>query len=157
MKKSTAGLLIGAGAGFGLLWFFRDHFTVLADASATIELKSRPGGSAGVNSVTEVVKVKQNHRLTWTVVNNSPVDVLVSIQNWNDGGGRERPAAVDPDADPNDPDEPRQENLTRRVPAGKRRKIRGKARAPQGKVEDVFYVIYLNGQPALDPIVRLVL
>jgi hypothetical protein len=156
MNKKTAGFLIGVGAGLGAIWALRDHLTALLDASATIELKSRPGG-AGVNTATEVVKVKQNHRLTWTVINNSTVDVLVSIQNWTDGQGQQRPPAVNPDVDGNDPEEPHQEGLTRRVPAGKRRKIRGKGRAPQGTVEEVHYAIFLDGQAALDPIVRLVL
>ena len=157
MKKKTAGLLIGAGAGLGLMWTFRDRLLGLFEASATIVLKSRPDGSAGIGNLTDYVKVRRDRHLTWTVINNSTVDGVVSLQNWNDGSGHPTEPATTADPDEHDHEHPPQEGLSRRVPAGKRRKIRGKARSPLGKSEDVHYDVFLDGHPGADPIVRLVL
>ena len=156
MKKKTAGLLIGA-AGLGLAWAFRERLVALFEANATIVLKTRPDGSAGIGNLTDYVKVRNNRHVTWTVINNATVDAVVSLQNWNDGSGNQKPPAANGDPDENDRDEPFQEGLSRKVPAGKRRKIRGRARAPIGKVEDVHYDVFLDGQLGADPIVRLVL
>lgn len=156
MKKKTAGLLIGA-AGLGLAWAFREKLLGLFEANATIVLKTRPDGSAGIGNLTDYVKVRNNRHVTWTVINNATVDAVVSLQNWNDGSGNPKPPATNGDPDENDRDEPFQEGLSRKVPAGKRRKIRGRARAPIGKVEDVHYDVFLDGQLGADPIVRLVL
>ena len=156
MKKKTSGLLIGA-AGLGLAWTFRERLLALFEANATIVLKTRPDGSAGIGNLTDSVKVRNNRHVTWTVINNATVDAVVSLQNWNDGDGNQKPPAANADPDENDRDQPSQEGLSRRVPAGKRRKIRGRARPPIGKVEDVHYDVFVNGQLGVDPIVRLVL
>jgi len=156
MKKKTAGLLIGA-AGLGLVWAFRDRLLALFEANATIVLKTRPDGSAGIGNLTDYVKVRNNRQVTWTVINNATVDAVVSLQNWNDGSGNPKEPATNADPDDSDRDEPAQDGLSRKVPAGKRRKIRGRARAPIGKVEDVHYDVFLDGQLGADPIVRLVL
>ena len=149
------------GAGLGLAWIFRDELFALFSSTADIELKPLGKDKAGINDQTQYVEVKKNHHLTWTIDNQSCIDVKVTIQDWTDGKRNEKTPAVDPDPDSDDKDEPPQEEkgLTRLVPAGKKRKIRGLARPPaDGRDHEyVYYVTYLNGEPGEDPIVKLIL
>ena len=159
MKKTTAGLFIGAGVGVVLAWLFRDRFRGLFDQSAEIVVDS---GVAGlfVSHVTPEVIVKKNKHVRWQVINNTDAEVLVALAGWEDPNHQEAPPAVS--ADPDDHEHPPQHGLTRQVPGRNqhpgRRPIRGKARGPrQGDFEVVKYAVHLNGHLAVDPIVKLIL
>lgn len=157
----SVGWWIGLGAGFGLAWIFRDELFGIFSGSAQIKLKPRGNNEAGIDDQTQFVKVKKNRHLTWTVDNQSGIDVEVTIKDWSDGKGQEKTAAVDSDPDSDDDDQPPQDQkyLTRFVPSGRKRKIRGLARPPANGLdhEYVYYVTYLNGTPGEDPIVKLIL
>jgi hypothetical protein len=149
------------GAGLGLAWIFRKEWFRFLSSSADIELKPLGKDKAGIYDQTQCVTVKKNNHLTWTIDNQSGIDVKVTIKGWSDGKGKEKRPAVDPDRDSEDKDEPPQEknDLERLVPAGKKRKIRGRARPPADGLEHeyVYYVTYLNDEPGEDPIVKLIL
>jgi hypothetical protein len=95
------------------------------------------------------------------VHNHSQQGVVISLRDWQDNSNHEPvPPAVD--ADPDDKEQPPQDGLSREVPAGKKRPIRGRARKPQkngeeADEEDVKYAVYLGEELAVDPIVKLVL
>jgi hypothetical protein len=155
MKKTTAAVLIGTGAGCALAWLLRGRLRGMFDEPAEIVVDS---GIAGpfISHVTQEVTVKKNKHVRWQVTNNSTAEVLVALADWEDPDHHDAPPAVV--ADPDDPDHPPQQGLTRRVPADKKRPIRGRARAPrQGDVEKVKYAVHLNGKVAVDPIVKLIL
>jgi hypothetical protein len=157
--KAT-GWIVGLFAGLGFAWFFRDELSRIFSADAKITLKAIGKDDAGISDQTHLVKVKHNKHLTWTVQNDSLIAVTVSIQDWSNGAGSGRPSAVHPEPDEDDHDDPPQlpNDLRRTVPAGKTRKIRGRARPPanNAKEEYVYYVTYLNDKPGKDPIVKLV-
>jgi hypothetical protein len=153
MNKKTTGILVGAGIGFGLAWLFGRRGQ--DDQERIIILKTRPDGTAGIEKAPDDVEIRAGKRLTWWVANQSNLEVDVSLQHWTDAGGRPRPPAVDPDPEWDDRDQ--QDGLFRRVPPGQVRKIRAKARRPMGLFEEVYYDVYLNGSPGVDPIVKLVL
>ncbi len=75
----------------------------------------------------------------------------MSLANWDDGQGDHSPA-VDPVYDPNDPG---QDGLSRKI--NKKGKIRSKAKKPPRLWQTFTYEIYVDGQPAADPIVKLIL
>lgn len=147
------------GAGLSLAWIFREELFGLLPAGADIELKPLGKDRAGICDQTQYVKVRSHRHLTWTIDNRSDIDVKVTIKDWTDGKGKQKQPAVNPDRDPEDEDEPLQEkdSLERLVPAGKKRKIRGRARPPADDLdhEYVYYVTYLNDEPGEDPIVKL--
>lgn len=156
MRKVTVPAVIGGGIGFAVGW-------LVARASAEVKheriiiVKERPDGSPGLELQPDDVELREDMVLTWWVVNLTDQKVKVSIVNWREGN-TPRPAAVRPSPDDFDAEDPQVE-LSRKVPKKKVRKIRAKARRPQGIVasEKLRYDIYLNDQPALDPIVKLVL
>jgi hypothetical protein len=156
MRKTTAAVLIGAGAGLVLAWLLRSRFGAMFDASAEIVVED-DGGQARVTFVTPYVTVKTNKHVRWMVINRSTHEVGIALAGWQDLNHRPAPPAVDPD--PDDPEHPPQNGLSRPVPAGKRRPIRGRARAPQGGSfeEQVKYSVYLGSDLAVDPIVKLIL
>ena len=159
MNKKTVGLLVGIGAGLGIAWALRDKFAgVLGGKNLDIVLKTVvPGQQAGVSTQPAVVTVFKDTHITWHVTNDSDKDVLVALANWNDGDNHGRRPAVDADVDPDDHEDPPQHDLTRLVPAGKKRKIRGKSRKADAIIESVYYDVNLDGTKGVDPIVRLVL
>ena len=157
MRKTTAAVLIGAGAGLALAWLFRGRFGPMLDAAAEIVVEPGEGGRPRVSFVTPSVTVKNQRNVRWMVINRSSHDVGIALADWQDLSHRPAPPAVDPD--PDDPEHPPQNGLSRSVPAGKRRPIRGRARAPQGGAfeEQVKYSVYLGADLAVDPIVKLIL
>jgi hypothetical protein len=157
--KKTVGLLVGIGAGLGLAWALRHKFAgVLGGKDLEIVLKTVvPGEKAGVRIQPADVMVFKDTDITWHVTNDSDKDVVVSLANWNDGEGHGRRPAVDADVDPHDHEHPPQHDLSRLVPAGKKRKIRGKSRKADAVIETVYYDVNLDGTKGVDPIVRLVL
>ena len=157
MRKTTAAALIGAGAGVALAWLFRDRLRGAFDQAAEIVVEPGEGGQPRVSFVTPSVTVKKHKHVRWTVINRSTHDVGIALADWQDLSHRPAPPAVDPD--PDDPEHPPQNGLSRSVPAGKRRPIRGRARAPQGGAfeEPVKYSVYLGADLAVDPIVKLIL
>ena len=156
MRKTTAAVWIGAGVGLVLGWLFRGRLRGMFDEPAEIIVDTGEGGRPRVAYVTPEVTVKKNKHVRWTVTNQSTSDVLIALADWEDAGHQPVPPAVD--ADPDDHEHPPQQGLTRKVPANKKRPIRGKARGPrQGEVEKVKYAVHLNGQLAVDPIVKLIL
>jgi len=161
MKKKGVGLLLGVGAGLGVVWFFRDAIAAMFDKRVDIEVEDVKGAPRIVDVTPETVTVKHNGHVRWTVHNHSQQDVVVSLRDWQDDLNREPvPPAVD--ADPDDKEQPPQDGLSREVPAGKKRPIRGRARKPQkdgeeADEEDVKYAVYLGEELAVDPIVKLVL
>lgn len=160
MKKKGVGLLLGVGAGLGVVWFFRDQIAGLFDKRVDIDVEDLKGVPRVVDVTPETVTVKQNRHVRWTVHNHTQQDVLISLRDWQDDSNHEPvPPAVD--ADPDDKEKPPQDGLSREVPAGKKRPIRGRARKPQNNrgeadEEDVKYAVYLGGELAVDPIVKLV-
>ena len=157
MRKTTAAVFIGAGAGLALAWLFRGRFGAMLDAPAEIVVEPGEGGRPRVSSVTQSVTVKKHKHVRWTVINRSTHDVGIALADWQDLSHRPAPPAVDPD--PDDHEHPPQNGLSRSVPAGRRRPIRGRARAPQGGAleEQVKYSVYLGADLAVDPIVKLIL
>ena len=156
MRKTTAGLLIGAGAGLILGWLFRNRFRAMFDAPAEIVVDSGVTGPF-VSHVTEEVTVEKSKHVRWQITNNTGADVLIELKDWS------APPAVSPD--PDDHEQPPQRGLSRKVPGRNhgghpgRRPLRGKARGPQGgaKEEKVKYAVHLNDSLAVDPIVKLIL
>ena len=159
MNKKAVGFLVGIGAALGLAWALRHNTTgLLGGKDLEVVLKTVvPGQKAGVRTQPAEVTVLKDTHITWHVMNDSDKDVLVSLANWNDGRGHERRPAVDADVDPHDHEQPPQHDLSRLVPAGKKRKIRGKSRRADGLIEVVHYDVNLDGTKGVDPIVRLVL
>jgi hypothetical protein len=156
MKKTTAAVLIGAGAGLALAWLFRGRFAALFDEAAEIVVEPGEGGRPRVTYVTPEVIVKKNKHVRWQLMNHSNVEVLLELRDWQDPNHQTAPAAVT--ADPDDHEQPPQNGLSRVVPATKKRPLRGKARGPrQGEAEKVKYAVYLDNQLAIDPIVKLIL
>jgi hypothetical protein len=157
MRKTTAAVLIGAGVGLVLAWLFRGRFGAMLEAPAEIVVEPGEGGRPRVSFVTPSVTVKKHKHVRWTVINRSTHDVGIALADWQDLGHRPAPPAVD--ADPDDHEHPPQNGLSRSVPAGRRRPIRGRARAPQGGAseEPVKYSVYLGPDLAVDPIVKLIL
>ena len=157
MRKTTVAVLIGAGAGLAIAWLLRSRFGVMLDEPAEIVVEPGEGGLPRVTFVTPTVTVKKHKHVRWTVINRSTHDVGIALADWQDLSHRPAPPAVDPD--PDDPEHPPQNGLSRSVPAGKRRPIRGRARAPQGGAfeEPVKYSVYLGADLAVDPIVKLIL
>ena len=159
MRKTTAGLLIGAGAGMIFGWLFRDRFRAMFDQPAEIVVDSGVAGPF-VSHVTKEVIVKTNKHVRWQITNNTNAEVLIELKGWEDLNHQPAQPAVS--ADPDDHEHPPQHGLSRRVPARNhnpgRRPLRGKAREPQGgDAEEVKYAVHLNGSLAVDPIVKLIL
>ena len=162
MRKTTAGLLIGAGAGLILGWLFRNRFRAMFDAPAEIVVDS---GIAGpfVSFVTPEVTVEKSKHVRWQIINNTTAEVLIELKGWEDLNHQPAPPAVS--ADPDDHEHPPQHGLSRKVPGRNhggnpgRRPLRGKAREPRGGAieEKVKYAVHLNGPLAVDPIVKLIL
>ena len=159
MRKTTAAVLIGAGAGLVLAWLFRGRMGRLGgmlDEPAEIVVETGEGGRPRVTYVTPEVIVKKNKHVRWQLVNHSNADVLLALKDWQDANREPAPPAVA--ADPDDHEHPPQNGLSRVVPATKRRPLRGKARGPRlSEVEKVKYAVYLDNQLAVDPIVKLIL
>jgi hypothetical protein len=153
MRKTTVAVLIGAGAGLALAWLFRSRFGALFDEPAEIVVEPGPR----VSFVTDSVTVKKHKHVRWMVDNRSGQEVGIALADWQDLS--HRPAAPAVDADPDDHEHPPQNGLSRSVPDGRRRPIRGRARAPQGGAseEKVKYSVYLGTDVAVDPIVKLIL
>jgi hypothetical protein len=156
MRKTTAAMLIGAGAGLVLAWLLRSRFGAMFNVPAEIIVED-DGDQPRVTFVTDRVTVKKDKHVRWMVINRSRHDVGIALAGWQDLSHRPAPAAVD--ADPDDHEHPPQNGLSRPVPARQRRPIRGRARAPQGGAleEQVKYSVYLGADLAVDPIVKLIL
>jgi hypothetical protein len=160
MKKKDVGLLLGVGAGLGLVWFCRNQIAAMFDKRVDLEVEDQTDGPRVVEVLPETVTVKHNGHVRWTVHNHSQQDVMISLQDWQDSSHEPVAPAVDPA--PDDNEQPPQDGLSRKVPAGKKRPIRGRARKPQKDgaevdEEEVKYAIFLDGGLAVDPIVKLVL
>jgi hypothetical protein len=155
MTKKTAAILIGAGAGFGLAWLFRKFLLAAMDAEARIEVEDGKDGAPRVSYVTAEVLVRRNGHVRWFVNNHSASDVKISLADWQDLNHHPVSPAVEPEAD--DSEQPEQVDLSRYIPAGKHRQIRGRARGPHAAlIEPVKYSVYLGSDLAVDPIVKLV-
>jgi hypothetical protein len=154
MDKKSVGLLLGAATGFTLGWLFRHRIAGLFDQRAEIIVGPNGSTEPHVVFVTPEVTVKRNKDVRWLAINNSKVDVVVALADWQDLNHQPVRPAVDPD--PDDHEHPPQKGLTREVPAGKHRPIRGRARGPNGgKEEKVKYAVYLGDRLEVDPIVKL--
>ena len=154
MNRKSAGLLIGAGAGIGLFWLIRRGLIdIFPPLDREIILTQDPDGLCRVTIKPKEVWLISNQKLTWNVTNNCKKDIAVSLQNWDDGEGSDSPA-VDPVYDPDDPG---QEGLERTVKAEKKGKIRSKGKVPNHPWHTFTYDVYLDGKPAADPIVKLIL
>ena len=166
MNKKVA-VLIGAGAGVGLGWLLRPFLLHLfgggggggGNRDTDILLADNSKGNPCIKKQPDDVEIKQNKHLTWEVKNNSSSDVVISMRNWRDAQNQPVTPATDPDPDPNDHERPPQRGLSREVPSGHKRKIRGKSRAPRGNEEEerVYYDVFVGEEKGTDPIVKLVL
>lgn len=156
MDKKGAGLLLGAAAGLTLGWLFRKRIAGLFDERAKIIVETGDDGRPHVVYVTAEVTVKKNKHVRWQASNDSNVDVVVALADWQDLNHQPVRPAVD--ADPDDHEHPPQQGLSRKVPAQKSRPIRGRARGPSaGDIEKVKYAVHLDGNLEVDPIVKLTL
>jgi len=156
MNKKSAGLLFGAAVGAGFVWLVRQGVLELFERKRQIRVDKK-GNTWRVYEKPIGVWLFSNEKVTWEVTNdNQSEDVKVSLANWREERGGDD-AAVDSDPDPDDPDDPPQEGLSRVVPAGHKRKIRAKAKLAAYPFQTFEYDVYLNDQPAADPIVKLVL
>lgn len=155
-NKKSAGLLLGVAAGLTLAWLFRKRIAALFDEPAKIIVETGDDGRPHVVYVTPEVTVKKNKHVRWQASNDSNVDVVVALADWQDLNHQPVRPAVD--ADPDDHEHPPQRDLSREVPAQKSRPIRGRARGPSaGKLEEVKYAVHLDGNLEVDPIVKLTL
>jgi hypothetical protein len=150
MNKKTAGLLIGAGAGAALVWAVRRGLINLFPRQHRYVVLDDDGGTCRVKTKPDELYLVRKQKVTWHITNNCGKDFEVSLTNWKDEQGNRKSPAVDPDGEESG-------ELSRHVPAGETRDINGKARAASVFLETFFYDVYLNGQPAADPIVKLVL
>ena len=159
MNKKNTGLLIGAGAGLGLVWLIRRGlldrlpFDVFPPLDREIVLTEDSPGHCRVTVKPKEAWLVTAQKLTWHVTNNCTADHTVSLRNWDDGHGDYFPA-VDPVEDPNDPG---QDGLSRHIKAGKKGKIRSKAKMPDRPWQTFTYDVFVDGEAAADPIVKLVL
>jgi hypothetical protein len=156
MNKNAAGLVFGAGIGLGIGWLVARGGK--NDNERIMILKKRPNGTPGLDLPPDDVEIRAGKRLTWWIVNLTDLNVEVSIKNWRNQNNVPKPPAVSADPDDDEGDD-RQNGLSRMVGSGTVKKIRSKARLPEGIIvpEEVYYDVYLNGVPAVDPIVKLVL
>ena len=116
MDKKSVGLLLGAATGFTLGWLFRHRIAGLFDQRAEIIVGPNGSTEPHVVFVTPEVTVKRNKDVRWLAINNSKVDVVVALADWQDLNHQPVRPAVDPD--PDDHEHPPQKGLTREVPAG---------------------------------------
>jgi hypothetical protein len=154
MNKKTAGLLIGAGAGAGLVWaarrglidFFppQNRYIVLEDDNGTCRVTTKPA---------ELYLVRKQ-KVTWHITNHCPYTVDVSLANWKDKQGLGKQPPVDPD---HEGEGSSQGELSATVQANGTGRIKAKAKTPSVILETFFYDIYIDGKLGADPIVKLVL
>ena len=157
MDKKSVGFFLGAAAGFSLAWLFRARLAALvAPAQPRILIERGKDGRPKVTVTPEVIVVRKNNHVRWQAINDLDVDVEIALADWQDQNHHPVRPAVD--ADPADHEHPPQTGLTREVPAGKKRPIRGRARGPDGGNEEfVKYSVLVDGSLGVDPIVKLVL
>jgi hypothetical protein len=151
MRKKTIGVVVGAGAGLGLLYLLRagafdifdkEREIVIDDDGAGVKVAVKPADASLVST----------QKITWRVTNQSSHNVKVSLGNWRDPGGDDNPA-VNPAPDGNDPG---QDGLSRVVSSGRTKKIRARAKA--GYFLATFHYDVIIGETTLaDPIIKLVL
>jgi len=166
MKNGTAKSLLSGGVGLGLGFLLARLAGIgnenKIDRNDPVIVLTRVGGELQIEVNPSIVTRAANEALTWRVVNFSGAKVRVSLEQWSDEQGESVDAAVDADPDSNDKQQPPQDQLSRKVPSGKTRKIRGKARKPreiEGQTLDeelVAYVVRVDNITGPDPIVRLV-
>ena len=153
MNKKSAGLLFGAAVGAGLVWAVRRGLIALFPRQHRDIVLTDVGGTCHVTTKPEEFLLAVNQKVTWHVTNNCAAGYKVSLTNWRDEQDNPVSRGVGPDDNESGNQDP-----GRYVPAGQTLPINGKkARAASGLVETVKYDVYLNDQPAADPIVKLVL
>ena len=105
------------------------------DQTADIVVEPGNGGTPPIVHVTPEVTVKKDKHVRWLVDNRTQEDVVVSLADWQDLSHRPVESAVA--AAPNDNQQPPQDNLSRRVPAGRHRQIRGPRSRPPGRARRI--------------------
>jgi hypothetical protein len=152
MNKKNVGLLFGAAVGAGLVWAVRRGLIELFPRQHRYIVLTDVGGTCHVTTKPEELLLAFNQKVTWHVTNNCAAGYNVSLTKWRDEQNNDvtRGVADDNGSGNKDPGG--------YVPAGQTLPINGKkARAASGLLETIKYDVYLNGEPAADPIVKLVL
>lgn len=153
MNKKSAGLLFGAAVGAGLVWAVRRGLIELFPRQHRDIVLNDVGGTCHVTTKPEELFLVLNQKVTWHVTNNCAAGYNVSLTKWRDLQDIAVSRGVG--ADDNGPGN---QDPGRYVPPGQTLPINGKkARVASSLVETVKYDIYLNGELAADPIVKLVL
>lgn len=149
MNKKTAGLLIGMAAGLGLAWHYRG-LVARGVKRVPIVLRRRAERGGGVDPVPDVeLKLFPPEPMLWDITNPSDEDrgggeaVTVRIDGWRKHGEPSMPAVL-------------AVSFERAVKPGQTKPIPALANIAAGAGE-FKYDIYVDGELALDPIVKLVL
>jgi hypothetical protein len=157
MTKTTAGMLIGVGAGLGLTCFLWSRLA-RRRVEVHLTLKGLPGGGVTFEPFEDYVELKKSRRDTihWIVSNPRDTgydgDVEVKVGGWSSphGGG----------TSPVNFDDGHSRTVARGGPSKQMpAKINQQApplHKPDPPVE-YKYNVYVNSQLVLDPIVKLVL
>src|SRR5262245_48332549 len=147
MKKSTVGVIVGAAVGLGVAWLFRDKLRPHGVKEVPITLKRRENGGPGIEDVPDVEVSRRLGPMKWVISNPKDAEwgaVTVRIDRWTRNEVESEPPVI-----PVPPFE-------RTVKPGQQKTLpaAGNPLMPYG---DYRYDILIDGQTALDPIVRLVL
>jgi len=144
MNKKTAGLLIGAATGAGLVWAIRQGVLELAEKERDIVVDDDLGRPR-VRVKPAEASLFSKQKITWNVTNDSDTAVTVSLENWRDRGeGSTHPPFETQD-------------LAVTVDAHRKGKIKAKAKVAEHFLETFYYDVYLNGTLGADSIVKLLL
>jgi hypothetical protein len=146
MKKETTGLLFGAGVGALLGWLIGGKVSREVK-KVPITLKKRSDGTCGVEKVPDVEISSFFGPLQWVITNPKNLGcgtVTVRIDNWTK------------DRQPSEPPVITVGNFEREVQPGQHKTIPA-AGFPAMEYGDYHYDVLLDGERALDPIVKLVL
>jgi hypothetical protein len=143
MNKKTAGLLIGAATGAGLVWAIRQGVLELPEKERDIVIDDDLG-TPRVRVKPEEALLFSKQKITWNVTNDCDRAVKVSLENWRDEQGSTPP-----------PFEPQELAVT--VDAHRKDKIKAKANVAEHFLETFYYDVYLDGTLGADPVVKLLL
>jgi len=146
MRKGLGVLLTLGGAA--LVWLLKDKF-LPRKHRRDITLTSK-GGRCGVERPPEPVTLRRSKadEVHWIVRNDGSAcadDVQVCMGRWALGGSPVDPPVADVNG----------QDLCRTVPSPQTRPIHGRVKRDAAK-GDYYYEVLINGDIAVDPIVRIV-
>lgn len=148
MNKKSAGFVIGAVAG-AIAYYLRQRDQRDVDLSVKLGLKANIDldERCGITLQPEYKELPWQKKVTWHITNNCPDRKRVSLENWRHEDGSPASPAAHGEGMP---------GLWTFVDGhGGTATIKGKIRF--GFYEKLLYDIYIDNEPAVDPIVKLVL